>query len=79
MAEPKEVIRQLNWRREMTVGEVRIFESGKRATLKRFGYALATDGRRLPLFQRTLYRWHNAFVTRWNRTFHLRKVSWTWP
>jgi len=70
---------QLKWRSEMSMEQIRVFESGASATLRRFGYALATDGRRLPLLLRALYRWHNAFVTRWNRRFAPRKESWIRP
>jgi hypothetical protein len=70
---------QDKWRSEMAVAQIRVFESGASETLMKFGYALTTDGHRLPLFRRALYRWHNALATWLARRFGPRKKPWTQP
>lgn len=57
------------WRDAMSPGQIRVFESGAAASLRRFGYPMTTPGSRLPLPVRILYRFHNAMVCRYFRLF----------
>jgi len=57
------------WRTAMTPRQVAAFEGGAAATLRSFGYPLATTANRLPLPARALYRWHNAAVAQYYRLF----------
>ena len=67
------------WKTAMTPWQIRIFESAAATTLKEFGYPMTTPGKRLPIFLRALYRWHNAVVARWYRLYNPKKTPWTLP
>lgn len=67
------------WKSAMTPRQIHVFESAAAATLEKFGYAITTPGKRLPLPLRALYRWHNGLATRWNRTFGPKRTPWTPP
>jgi hypothetical protein len=57
------------WRTAMTPAQIRVFESGAAASLRRFGYPMTTSGVRLPLPARACFRWHNALTARYYRLF----------
>lgn len=70
---------QGKWKQAMTPWQIRVYESAAGRALERFGYALTTRGKRLPLPLRAFYRWHNAIATRWFRAFGPRKKLWLPP
>lgn len=70
---------QDKWKHDMTPWQIRVFESAAAETLRKFGYTMTTSGKRLPLFLRALYRWHNGLASRWFRAFGPKKKAWTPP
>lgn len=67
------------WKSKMSSWQIRVFESAAAATLDKFGYAVTTSGKQLPLPLRALYRWHNALIKSWYRTFGSKRTPWTPP
>lgn len=57
------------WRTAMSPAQIRLFEGGAAAALRRHDYAMTTPGTRLPLPTRAWYRWHNTLAARYYRLF----------
>lgn len=57
------------WRKAMSAHQIRCFEAAAGQALRDFGYALTTDGQRLPLPQRAAFRLHNLALSKWRNTF----------
>lgn len=57
------------WRKEMTPGQIAVFESAVGSTLRDCGYVLETDAVPVPLPLKAAYRIHNAILSKWNKMF----------
>ena len=67
---------QGKWKQDMTSWQIRVYESAAGRSLGKFGYALTTSGKRLPLPLRAAYRLHNVIAARWFRRFGPKKKPW---
>lgn len=57
------------WRKKMTRGQIRVFESAAGDTLRENGYELATSARKFPLPVRAAFRMHNRLINWYTKKF----------
>lgn len=69
VSQPLQADNAEKWRKKMSPEQIKLFEAAAGKTLRDFGYALATDARRLPLPQRAALRLHNIACSNWRNTF----------